>query len=109
MQKDTFTNAMYNVLVSNTLIKSKRLEDAEFHNITWARSQNTTVQGVSDTVFVNTSTEKIAETGYYNFQLDVKSIARSKANSAVAGRYPVDLLGKNRLFDGAPDLGAYEK
>lgn len=109
LQKDTFTNAMYNVLVSNTLIKSKRLEDAEFHNITWARSQNTTVQGVSDTVFVNTSTEKIAETGYYNFQLDVKSIARSKANTTVAGRYPVDLLGKNRLLDGAPDLGAYEK
>ncbi|HQB69157.1 MAG TPA: right-handed parallel beta-helix repeat-containing protein [Paludibacteraceae bacterium] len=109
LHKDTFTNAMYNVLISNTLIKSKRLDDAEFHNITWARSQNTTAQGVADTVFVNTSIDKIAETGYYNFQLDAKSIARSKANTAVAGRYPIDLLGKSRLRDGAPDLGAYEK
>lgn len=109
LQKDTFTNAMYNVLISNTLIKSKRLENAEFHNITWARSQNTTIEGLPDTVFVNTSIKNIAETGYYNFQLDGKSIARSKANTTVSGRYPVDLLGKNRLLDGVPDLGAYEK
>jgi len=111
LQKDTFTNAIYNVLISNTLIKSKRLEDSEFHNITWANSQNANSQGVylNDTVFVNASISDIAKTGYYNFQLDPNSIARSKANQSVSERYPIDLLGKNRLLDTNPDLGAYEK
>ena len=111
LQKDTFTNAMYNVLLSNTLIKATKMEGNEFHNITWANSQNANSQGVlyNDTVFVNTSIREIAKTGYYNFQLDQKSIARSKAYRPVSERYPTDLLGKNRLFDAAPDLGSYEK
>lgn len=107
LQKDTFTNATYNVLVSNTLLKARKTERDEYYNIIWSNSVNGLA--LSDTVFMNVSIRDIKTNGYYNFQLDQKSMARGKANKAVAGRFPTDLLGKNRLFDGYPDLGAYEK
>lgn len=109
LQKDTF-GSLFNVLLSDCLIKAKKDDRIEYRNITWAPSQNSGEgQSVRDTVFMNTSIQKIKETGYYNFQLAERSIAIGKANRTVSERYPIDRFGKNRLEDMAPDLGAYEK
>ncbi len=109
--RDTITDATYNVLISNSLLKMRKDLSDRFVDNYWANSQNPDANGVyhPDTIFVNTSIRDISETGYFNFQLDEKSRAIGKANHAVAAKYPTDMLGKNRLADGAPDLGAYEK
>lgn len=109
LQKDSY-GSLFNVLISNCLIKAKAEERPEYDAIFWAPSQNApNGTSVVDTVFVNPSIKEIQKTGYYNFQLHQRSIAIGKANRAVAEHYPTDKLGKNRLSDSAPDLGAYEK
>ena len=109
--RDTITDAAYNVTISHSLLKCRRQTDAYFVDNYWANSQNPDADGVyhADTVFVNTSIRDIAQTGYFDFRLADRSSACGKADVAVAERYPTDLEGKNRLSDGAPDLGAYEK
>jgi parallel beta-helix repeat protein len=107
--QDTSTIS-FNVLISNCLVKAKKIERPELQNIIWSYSQNQTSGEVKyDTLFVNTSIDNIKTTGYFNFQLAVNSRAKDKANYAVAAQYPLDLLGRNRLFDSKPDLGAYER
>ncbi|MDO4191269.1 MAG: right-handed parallel beta-helix repeat-containing protein [Bacteroidales bacterium] len=112
LQRDTFTNALYNVYIADCLIKAKKSDDAYFHNIIWSHSQNDLIPGTSyyytDTVFINTSINNIEETGYFNFQLDRNAKACNTANYNVSSCYPIDLLGINRLADGKPDMGAYE-
>lgn len=109
LQKDTLGTS-FNVLLSNCLIKAVKETRSEYDHITWAPSQNSGENSsVRDTVFMNTSIQNIKTTGYYNFQLDVRSIAIGKANRSVSERYPVDRLGKSRLGDSGPDLGAYER
>ena len=105
--QDTISLADYNVLITNTLIKGKKLETPNFVDCHWAKSQN--VRNASDTVFVNTSINNIAETGYFNFHLDSLSHARNLASIAVSTLYPLDLDGKDRNADSNPDLGAYER
>ncbi len=106
--RDTITDATFNVLISNSLLKKRKQNEPFYHDNLWANSQNPDASGTyhSDTVFVNTTRR---DGGYYNFQLDQQSQARGRANSSVAQRYPTDLLDHNRLADGSPDLGAYEK
>jgi hypothetical protein len=103
---DTTSLVDYNVLLSHTLIKGKQLETNNFVNCYWAKSRN--VHNASDTVFVNTKIDNIAETGYFNFRLDSLSHARNLASIPVANLYPLDLDGKDRNLDSNPDLGAYE-
>lgn len=52
---------------------------------------------------------KFISTAKLNFNLDTLSPAIGRANSAVANLYPIDLNGNNRLDDGQPDIGAYER
>ena len=104
--QDTTSSADYNVLITNTLIKGKKLENNNFVDCHWAKSQN--IRNASDTVFVNTSINNIAETGYFNFHLDSLSHARNCASVSVSILYPFDLDGKERNLDAKPDLGAYE-
>ncbi len=105
---DTITNATYNVLISRSLLKKRKQDEPYYHDNLWANSQNPDDNGTyhPDTVFVCTTRR---DGGYYNFQLDQQSQARGQANMSVAQQYPIDMLGKNRLADGSPDLGAYEK
>ena len=112
--KDTIFNnesIMFNVLISNCLVKAKKLERPEFENITWSYSGNQTSVNKVDTVFVNSNVDwkNFEKKGYYNFQLADNSRAKDIANQQVSLHYPTDLLGKNRLADAKPDLGAYEK
>ena len=95
------------MLITNTLIKGKKLETHNFVDCRWARSQNER-NGI-DTVFVNTSIVDITETGYFNFHLDSLSCARDCGSPSVSVLYPLDLDGKERNADGKPDLGAYER
>ncbi|MDR1738904.1 MAG: hypothetical protein LBR66_08855 [Candidatus Symbiothrix sp.] len=44
----------------------------------------------------------------YDFRLDSLSPARNIANPLYASELPLDLDGKNRFTDTAPDIGAYE-
>ena len=105
--QDTTSVTDYNVLLSHTLIKGKRVESERFVDCRWARSQNER-NGI-DTVFVNTSIIDITETGYFNFHLDSLSCARDCGSASVSTLYPLDLDGKDRNADGKPDLGAYER
>lgn len=105
--QDTMSVTDYNVLLSHTLIKGKKVESERFVDCRWARSQNER-NGI-DTVFVNTSIIDITETGYFNFHLDSLSCARNCGSVSVSTLYPLDLDGKDRNVDGKPDLGAYER
>lgn len=113
LQRDTFTNALFNVYISNCLIKAQKKEEEFYHDILWSHSQNDLIPGTTvyytDTVFVNTSISNIEETGYFNFQLEYNSRACNAANPNVSALHPIDLKGDNRMSDGKPDLGAYER
>ena len=100
------TTAVFNLFVSNSLIKSKQLELPYFQNCLWARSCN--YKNAVDTVFKCVSVANIDRTGYYDFSLDSLSFARNSASQTIAVRYPYDLVNYSRFFDGKPDLGAYE-
>ena len=52
---------------------------------------------------------KFKDSNAHVFLLDTLSPAMGIANPAVATDYPIDLNGFNRLTDGKPDLGAYER
>ena len=45
----------------------------------------------------------------YNYELDSLSSAIDMGSVDIAKLFPNDILNKNRLSDGGPDLGAYER
>ena len=104
---DTTSQTDYNVLLSHTFIKGKKVESNQFVECKWAKSQNE--RNANDTVFVNTSINNIEETGYFNFHLDSLSHALNCGSVSISNIYPLDLDGKERNIDGKPDLGAYER
>jgi len=106
--KDT-TGIMFNVLISNCLIKAKKFERPELENIIWSYDGNQINK--KDTVFENPTIDWKYFDGksYYNFQLSENSRAKDVANPQVAAQYPTDLLGRSRFADSKPDLGAYER
>ena len=107
---DTNGSIMFNVLISNCLIRAEKIERPELENIIWSYAGNQP-NGKVDTVFVNPLVDwkNFKLKGYYNFQLAENSRAKDVANQQVAAQYPTDLLGKNRFADAKPDLGAYER
>ena len=70
-----------------------------FTNIRWYEK--------NDILFKSTAYDYEKKT-YFNFTPDSLSPARGLADKTVATQFPIDLNGKNRLTDGAPDAGAYE-
>ena len=70
-----------------------------FTNIRWYEK--------NDILFKSTSYDYTKKT-YLNFTPDSLSPARGLADKAVATLFPIDLNGKSRLTDGAPDAGAHE-
>lgn len=91
--------------IRNSYIRRpKPSELAIFKDIVWYQP-NDTVR--NDTVFKNTLIDH--EKGkYFDFTPDSVSHARGLANPAISAQFPLDLHGKSRLADGAPDAGAYE-
>ena len=49
------------------------------------------------------------DTVQYSYELDSLSPARDRANLEISRYFPLDLLGIDRLADGKPDIGAYER
>jgi hypothetical protein len=45
----------------------------------------------------------------YNFELDTLSPAKDVAKVSIAKQFPLDIKGRDRLFDNGPDLGSYER
>lgn len=60
-----------------------------------------------DTLFVNTFYKEKGH--YFDFHLDSASLAQGIADSLIATRYPTDLNGRDRMADGHPDAGCYER
>ena len=79
--------------------RSEALSSLQFSSIRWSQP--------NDTVFKSTHYNYIKNT-YFDLTLYVSSPARGLADPVVAAQYPIDLNGKSRLTDNAPDAGAYE-
>ncbi|MDD4968461.1 MAG: hypothetical protein PHT07_03430 [Paludibacter sp.] len=79
--------------------KADSLKLPQFTKIRWAERK--------DTIFKSTR-YNLEENTYFNFMPDSVSPVRGLADPNVAAQYPLDLNGKSRLSDGAPDAGAYE-
>ena len=47
--------------------------------------------------------------GYFNYELDSLSAAIDVGSEDISKLFPTDLLGKSRMSDEGPDLGAYER
>ncbi|HDP75722.1 MAG TPA: hypothetical protein ENN49_07625 [Bacteroidales bacterium] len=52
---------------------------------------------------------KFKDIAKWNFELDSLSPAKDIGDITIALDFPIDLKGVNRLADGKPDLGAYER
>lgn len=106
--RDTITDATFNVLISNSLLKKRKQDEPFYHDNLWANSQNPDASGYTIPIrFLSIPRAATVATTTSNSTSNRK--ARGRANISVAQRYPTDLLGHNRLADGHPDLGAYEK
>lgn len=71
----------------------------QFKSIRWSTA--------NDTIFKHPSYNDTTNV-YFNFMPDSVSPVRGIADPTIASRFPLDLNGKNRLEDNAPDAGAYE-
>ncbi len=52
---------------------------------------------------------KFRDIAKWNFELDTLSPAKDVGDITIANSFPIDLKGRNRLTDGKPDLGAFER
>lgn len=84
---------------SHSYIRKADTTLTQFSQIRWYQ--------YSDTLFVRNRYD-IEEKLYFDFRPDSVSPARGIADPTVAAQYPLDLSGRSRLADGAPDAGAYE-
>ena len=89
--KGTFDHCYIRASTASTL--------SQFTNIRWYDK--------NDILFKSISYDYEKKT-YFNFTPDSLSPARGLADKTVAAQFPIDLNGKSRLTDGAPDAGAYE-
>ncbi len=86
---------VFNYLFSNCLIQL-----ADTFNVSYPAHYANIIKSI-DPKFVN-STE-------LNFELDTLSPAQNAGSTEIGELFPYDILGKNRMSDIAPDLGAYER
>lgn len=103
-QSNEFTLAskmqdQYKGIFSHSYIRKVDTTLTQFNQIRWYQ--------FSDTLFVRNRYD-IEKKLYFDFRPDSVSPARGIADPSVATLYPIDLNGRSRLADGAPDAGAYE-
>lgn len=58
---------------------------------------------------INDSLPRFVSWGDYNFELDTLSPAKDRGSVRIGRNFPTDLNGNNRMKDGKPDIGAYER
>ncbi len=59
--------------------------------------------------FINNVNPRFISWEDYNFELDTLSPAKDTALISISNNFPFDLNGNDRLADGKPDLGAFER
>ncbi len=117
---------LYNALFANCIIYGPRQMEIEL----WNTLNDVPVPGKFNYMFdhclvkvdtLNTSDEdhwlgivknispKFDSLSNYSYRLDTLSIAKDRGKLEYAEYFPLDLDGNNRLADGKPDLGAYER
>ena len=79
------------------------------HNKWITNSTQWSPSGQAIRLFKNIRYDSEKDWRYYDFSLDSASVACGIANWAIAEKYPLDKNENNRLADGAPDAGAYER
>ena len=84
----------FNYYFSHCLINSIVDEGEQLYNITWKKDDNF--------ILMDSRTQE------YNFDLTADSEAINTGDIEAAQRFPVDLKGRLRLADEAPDAGCYE-
>lgn len=91
---------LYNADISYSYIRRSKESTLPFYDhIRW--------YDYSDEVFKNIRYDTEAGT-YFNFVPDSLSPVRGLSDQEISGEYPIDLNGKSRFADNAPDAGAYE-
>lgn len=91
--------AYYSGVFANNYLQTDSLSSNFAHDNVYGQRR--------DTVFVNAFYGNKDQ--YYDFRLDSVSKAIGIGDASVASRYPKDLDGKDRLADGKPDAGCYER
>jgi len=93
---DFDNRSLYNFRFDNCLIKQKDFKDFEgtdfFIDNIW--NENPKFKDIIKP---------------FDYELDTLSPAKDVGKLSIANQVPLDQLGNNRLLDGKPDLGAYER
>lgn len=94
-------DSLYNAVISHSYLKRQKASELPIYtHIRWSSAK--------DTLFRSTR-ENISEKIYFNFMPDsVSPLRKSVADPVLAGQFPIDLNGLNRMADGSPDAGAFE-
>lgn len=95
LQLDFVEGAMANFRFDNCLIRSK-----EFQNI----SSDFFIDNIWNE---NPKFKSVSKP--FDYSLDTLSPAKDKAKISISNLVPLDISGNNRLSDGKPDLGAFER
>lgn len=92
--QSTNTEIPFHYLFSHSLINSMEVKNSNIIDVVWKKDNN----------FLY-----IGETDYqYDFRPDFLSLAIGLGDAGMAAEYPLDLNGRSRLSDAAPDAGCYE-
>ena len=96
---DTTRTTPLNYLFDHCYLMSAPLKSTFINNVQWGT--------LKDQLFISTT---ISSNGYYDFRPSEQSLLRSKANSIVSQQaaFSIDMNGINRLWNNAPDIGAYQ-
>ncbi len=87
----------------NCLLNTPETDDANIVDSFWDEAEPATSREK------NFSTKFDLDKLLFSFELSPESQAVNHANIEIAlGFYPLDLKGRSRLLDGAPDIGCYE-
>jgi hypothetical protein len=91
-----------NYHLNNCILTDNSIEDENFVDC---------IQGANpDSLFVDSKgSDADNEDFLFDFRLKENSPARNTASLNISQSTPLDMLGRNRLADGNPDVGAYEK
>lgn len=94
-------DSLYNAIIRHSYLKRQKASGLPIYNqIRWSTPKDTLFKSIR---------EDLAEKVYFNFMPDsVSPLRKSIADPALAGQFPLDLNGHNRLADGTPDAGAFE-
>jgi hypothetical protein len=97
-----YEDAALNYRLNNCLLTDRPFEDENLVNCIFGAHP--------DSLFVDCKgSDAKGEDFLFDFKLRENSPAKDVANPEISQSTPIDMLGRNRLADGKPDIGAYER